>query len=235
MSSDEEEAFLTAFTSIARHPQAPVGPSTAAPLLSSGWANNGQRACQTVPSRVLTKSSTALGSSSTALAAIQSQNDSDSDEAKGRPPNFWLWPKEEKQRWLATKSTAPLAPSAWYMGGRISRAPGVADRGTRLHVPGGPAPALTDAQLSKLDSLSAPWHRHLQRLLWSLGGSADKFTLLPHQFESALLCAGIEAPWPAEDLTTSAVRSLISSPYDATDDAQVARRRELEPIFEIHR
>ena len=61
----------------------------------------------------------------------------------------------------------------------------------------------SDAQEAALAQLSTPWHRHLQRLLWCLGCSTEKFTLKRHQFEAALLCAGIQAPWPTSDLTVA--------------------------------
>ena len=129
-------------------------------------------------------------------------------------------PLDEKKRWLALQANTLPAPSAWSTSGSNVCRSGL-DRQSRLVIPHAP-PALTDAQQAKVDQLTEPWQRHLQKLLYALKVEP---ALYQHQFASALLCAGIRGPWPTQDLATAELFNLFSSPYDAANAEQVAARR----------
>ena len=100
------------------------------------------------------------------------------------------------------------------------------DRSGRLNVPSAPY-VPSDEEVAHLDQIRVPWQRHLQRLLFWLGCHASKYSLMPHQFESALMCAGIAGPWPPADLTTPEMHALLASPYrDPSASPQGAARRD---------
>ena len=242
MSSDEEEAFLNSLAAKAGHRPAAAPIRSAA--VNSGWAVSGSHKAAMVElshgdsSTVLVPSggsSTALvpsgGSTLTAKPPrpwqyLDSASESEDD---GKPEGFAVWPRQQKLCWLAHNANTPPTASAWVGAKVMPAGAGIADRSSRLSLL--PPPRLTDAQQSALDALKAPWQRHLQRLVYALSRTGE-FTLLSHQFDSALLCAGIRGPWPTEDLTTPELMTLFASPYDRADAAQVeARRATLAPYL----
>jgi hypothetical protein len=137
-----------------------------------------------------------------AADAESSENESE-DTAGGLPANFHLLPREKKLQWLATRDDAAVAPSVWRRTGGAPRvvglAKGAADRETRLEVSAAVA-SLSDEQEAALAALAVPWQRHLQRLLWHLGCQPVRYKLYEHQFDAALLCAGIQGPVSAARL-----------------------------------
>ena len=135
-------------------------PMSSAAILQPGWLHSGSGARAPLPVRA-------------AAAPL-----SDDDEL---PDAFFLWTREDKMAWRNRRS--PLAPNAWRQPSRAGSIGGP-DRAGRLLV--GRAPRrLSDAQEAALAKLTAPWHVHLQRLLWSLGASPEQYTLREHQFEGA--------------------------------------------------
>ena len=190
----DEAAEVALLTSIASR-----GPKTSKPqsrgLLSSGWATGG--------------ASSSMATPVTAPNPRHGGRDSP-DSDVGFPVDFCLWSREDKRRFLDERDNKPLVPSVWRSDLRIEKRE--TDRSGRLHLAGAELP-LTSEQRASLAKLTIPWHQNLQKLIWWLGGTPAQYTLKHHQFESALLCAGIEAPWPTRDLTDQSLglRRLLSS------------------------
>ena len=142
------------------------------------------------------------------------------------PPHIFIRPRAEKQEWLAKMSNTAPSASAWRGNVRVvGMASGAADREARFRPRAEPF-SPNAQQAAALAALKCPWHGHLQRLLFSLGCDAHKFTLYEHQFEAALLCAGIAAPWPTHDLTALDVLKLIASPWNPKSEEQCKARQQ---------
>ena len=229
MSSDEEEEqrFLASISATAlAPPPGPISRSNGKLPISSGWAatTTGKQSIRTSTGKLpMASCSTPVTASSCSTLVVRhtlDDDDSDDERADGRPSHFHLMPLDEKKRWLALQANTLPAPSAWSTSGSNVCRSGL-DRQSRLVIPHAP-PALTDAQQAKVDRLTEPWQRHLQKLLYALKVEP---ALYQHQFASALLCAGIRGPWPTQDLATAELFNLFSSPYDAANAEQVAARR----------